>query len=47
MKSVQWEQRCSMRTEGWTDRKTDTTKPTDAFRNFANAINSADMSQAK
>jgi hypothetical protein len=37
LKSVQWEPSCSMRTDGQTDRQTDVTKLTVAFRNFANA----------
>ena len=39
--SVQSEPSCFMRTDGWTDRRTDEkaqmTKPTVAFRSFANA----------
>jgi hypothetical protein len=36
-KFVQWEQSRSMRTNGRTDRQTDTTELIVAFRNFANA----------
>jgi hypothetical protein len=38
-KSVKWEQSCSMRTDRRTERQTDMTKLTVAFRNFANNNN--------
>ena len=34
LQSVQWEQSCSMRTDGLSDRRTDTTKLIVVFRNF-------------
>jgi len=42
-KSVQWEPSCSMRTDGRTYRQTEMTKLTVAFRNFANALKTFDI----